>query len=87
MELVDLRSDTVPGPHQRCVRERPRLKSVMMKFAIIHLSMRLEDLAAGMVGKEASLFVPLGTMGNLIALLVHWKHREEKLWAASLTSI
>ena len=29
---------------------------------------RLEDLAAEMMGKEASIFVPSGTMGNLLAL-------------------
>src|SRR5437879_1893699 len=32
---------------------------------------RLQDRAAQMVGKEASLFVPSGTMGNLCALLSH----------------
>ena len=49
----------------------------MMSFAMIPLVIRLEELAAGMVGKEASLFVPSGTMGNLIALLVHCQRGEE----------
>jgi threonine aldolase len=40
---------------------------------------RLEELAAGMVGKEAALFVPSGTMGNLIALLVHCQRGEEAI--------
>jgi len=31
---------------------------------------RLQDLAADMTGKEASLFVPSGSMGNLIALYI-----------------
>jgi len=31
----------------------------------------LQRLAADMLGKEASLFVPSGTMGNLISMLVH----------------
>ena len=35
----------------------------------------LQLLAAEMLGKEASLFVPSGTMSNLIALLVHCKGR------------
>jgi threonine aldolase len=32
---------------------------------------KLEQLAAGMLGKEAALLVPSGTMANLIALMVH----------------
>ena len=38
---------------------------------------RLESLAAEMLGKEASLFVPSGTMGNLLALLVHCQRGDE----------
>ena len=32
---------------------------------------RLEHLAAEKMGKDAALFVPSGTMGNLLSLLVH----------------
>jgi threonine aldolase len=38
---------------------------------------RLEELAAEMLGKEAGIFVPSGTMGNLIALLVHCQRGHE----------
>ena len=31
----------------------------------------LEDQAATLLGKEKALLVPSGTMGNLIAVLVH----------------
>lgn len=37
----------------------------------------LEILAAKIVGKEASLFIPSGTMGNLIAMMVHCNRGEE----------
>jgi threonine aldolase len=37
----------------------------------------LEELAAQMFGKEAAIFVPSGTMGNLIALLVHCQRGDE----------
>jgi threonine aldolase len=40
---------------------------------------RLQKRAAEMVGKEASLFVPSGTMGNLCALLSHTEPGEEVL--------
>src|SRR5512143_422733 len=38
---------------------------------------RLEELAAQMLGKEAAIFVPSGTMGNLLALLVHCQRGDE----------
>jgi threonine aldolase len=77
MELVDLRSDTVTQP-------TPEMREAMAEaevgddvFRDDPTVIRLEELAAGMVGKEASLFVPSGTMGNLIALLVHCQRGEE----------
>ena len=69
--MIDLRSDTVSKP------------SVAMRKVIMNSDVgddvigddltvkRLEKLSAKMVGKEAALYVPSGTMGNLIALLVH----------------
>jgi threonine aldolase len=38
---------------------------------------RLQERAAGMVGKEAAIFVPSGTMGNLCALLTHTRPGDE----------
>jgi threonine aldolase len=40
---------------------------------------RLEELAAGMVGKQAGMFVPSGTQSNLCALLSHCQRGEEYL--------
>src|SRR5205823_7085885 len=40
---------------------------------------RLEALAAERTGKEAALFVPTGTMGNLIAVKVHTQPGDEAL--------
>ncbi|KAA0285352.1 MAG: low-specificity L-threonine aldolase, partial [Chloroflexi bacterium] len=39
----------------------------------------LQELAAKMIGKESSLFVPSGTMGNLIAIMVHCSRGEEAI--------
>lgn len=71
MEYVDLRSDTVTRP-------TPEMREAMAEaevgddvFGDDPTVNQLEELAAGMLGKEAALFVPSGTMGNLIALLVH----------------
>jgi len=43
---------------------------------------QLERLAAKKVGKEAALFVPSGTMGNLIAVLTHCQRGEEVILEA-----
>ena len=39
----------------------------------------LQAKAAAMLGKEDSLFVPSGTMGNLLALLVHCQRGDETI--------
>lgn len=38
---------------------------------------RLEELAASMFGREAGLFVPSGTMGNLVSVLAQTRHGDE----------
>jgi threonine aldolase len=38
---------------------------------------RLQDMAATLMGKESGLFVPSGTMGNLIAVLTHCNRGDE----------
>jgi threonine aldolase len=38
---------------------------------------RLEERAAAILGKEAALFVPTGTMGNTIAIKLHTEHGQE----------
>lgn len=43
---------------------------------------RLEELAAKKIGKEAALFVPTGTMGNLLAVLTHCRRGEEVILEA-----
>jgi threonine aldolase len=77
MEYVDLRSDTVtkPTPEMReAMAEAEVGDDVYRDDPTVN---RLEELAAEMLGKEASLFVPSGTMGNLIALLVHCQRGHE----------
>jgi threonine aldolase len=77
MEYIDLRSDTVtkPTPEMReAMAEAEVGDDVYRDDPTVN---RLEELAAEMLGKEASLFVPSGTMGNLIALLVHCQRGHE----------
>ena len=77
MEYVDLRSDTVtkPTPEMReAMAEAEVGDDVYRDDPTVN---RLEALAAEMLGKESAIFVPSGTMGNLLALLVHCQRGDE----------
>jgi threonine aldolase len=77
MKMIDLRSDTVTQP-------TPEMREAMAEAEVGDdvygddpTLNRLEALAANMLGKEAAVFVPSGTMGNLIALLAHCQRGDE----------
>jgi threonine aldolase len=77
MDVVDLRSDTVTAP-------TPQMRAAMAAaevgddvFGDDPSVNRLEALAAEMLGKQAALFVPSGTMGNLAAVLTHCQRGDE----------
>jgi threonine aldolase len=77
MNYIDLRSDTVTKP-------TPEMREAMAEAEVGDdvygddpTVNRLQEKAAEMLGKEAALFVPSGTMGNLLALLVHCSRGEE----------
>lgn len=79
MSVIDLRSDTVTRPTaamKHAMVEAPLGDDVYGEDPTVN---ELERLAAEQLGKEASLFVPSGTMGNLIALLVHAARGTEVL--------
>lgn len=71
MKVIDLRSDTVtlPTPAMREAMYRAELgDDVSGEDPTVN---RLEAVAAERLGKEASLFVASGTMGNLVSVLTH----------------
>ena len=77
MEYIDLRSDTVTKP-------TPEMREAMAEAEVGDDVFRddptvnkLEKIAAERMGKEAALFVPSGTMGNLLALLTHCQRGDE----------
>ncbi len=77
MEEIDLRSDTVthPTPEMREAMARAEVgDDVLREDPTIN---RLQEMAAAMMGKEAGLFVPSGTMGNLLAVLTHCSRGDE----------
>jgi len=79
MKLVDLRSDTVtqPTPAMRqAMAQAPVGDDVYGEDPSINA---LQEMAAEMLGKEAALFVPSGTMGNLAAVLAHCGRGDEAI--------
>jgi len=77
MNFIDLRSDTVTHP-------TPAMREAMAKAEVGDdvygedpTVNRLQETAASRVGKEAALFVPTGTMGNLASILAHCQRGDE----------
>jgi threonine aldolase len=77
MRPIDLRSDTVtrPGPAMRDAMARAEVGDDV--YGEDPTVLRLEEHVAALLGKEAAVFVPSGTMGNQVALLVHSRRGEE----------
>jgi threonine aldolase len=77
MNYIDLRSDTVthPTPAMReAMANAPVGDDVYGDDPTVN---KLQDMAADLLGKEAALFVPSGTMGNLAAMLAHCQRGDE----------
>ncbi len=75
--MIDLRSDTVTRPG-RAMREAMANAAVGDDVYGEDPSVtELERRTADVLGKESALFVPSGTMGNQIALLVHTRPGDE----------
>jgi len=70
-ERIDLRSDTVTKPDARMRRAMAEAEvgdDVLGEDPTVR---RLEERAAELLGQEAGLYLPSGTMGNQVALHVH----------------
>lgn len=74
--IVDLRSDTVTRPTEEMRRAMAEAEVGDDVYGDDPTVNALEEMAAEAVGKEASLFVPSGTMGNLISLMAHCSRGE-----------
>lgn len=76
-KVIDLRSDTVTRPTaemRRAMAEAEVGDDVYGEDPTVN---RLEKRAAEILGKEAGLFVPSGTMGNTICVKIHTDHGQE----------
>jgi threonine aldolase len=76
-DLVDLRSDTVTRPTddmRRAMAEAEVGDDVLGDDPTVN---ELQEVAAGLLGKEAGLFVPTGSMGNQVGLGIHARPGDE----------
>ncbi|XP_061564837.1 threonine aldolase 1 [Cololabis saira] len=87
VRVLDLRSDTVtkPGPAmRRAMAEAEVGDDVMGEDPTVN---ELQKIAADMFGMEAALFVPSGTMSNLIAVMVHCRERGDEMIVGDLSHL
>jgi threonine aldolase len=77
MKIIDLRSDTVTRPTDAMRQAMLAAEVGDDVYGEDPTVNRLQELAAELVGKEAAIFVPTGTQGNLLAILAHCQRGEE----------
>jgi len=77
MKWIDLRSDTVTLPTERMRQAMAEAELGDDVYGEDPTVNRLQSLSAEMLGKEAALFVPSGTMGNLASVLAHCGRGDE----------
>ena len=79
VSLVDMRSDTVTKPTdemRKAMFEAEVGDDVLEDDPTVIL---LEKKAAHILGKQSALFVPSGTMGNLICIMAHCSRRGDEV--------
>lgn len=77
MRYIDLRSDTVTQPTDEMREAMAKALVGDDVYGDDPTICLLEKKAAEYAGKEASLFVPSGTMGNQLAVMTHTKRGNE----------
>jgi len=77
VNTIDLRSDTLTQPTKTMRKAMAEAEVGDDVFSEDPTVNRLEKIAASRMGKEAAVFVPSGTMGNLISMLSHCNRGDE----------
>jgi threonine aldolase len=75
--IIDLRRDTITLPDETMRREAFGAPLGDSVYGEDPKQAELERYAADLLGKDESLFVPSGTMGNLVAVLSHTSRGDE----------
>jgi threonine aldolase len=82
-KIIDLRSDTVTKPSaamRRAMAEAEVGDDVYIEDPTVN---RLQARAAEVFGREAGLFVPSGSMGNLTCIMAQTRHGQEVICEAA----
>lgn len=77
MNFIDLRSDTVTMPTSKMRKAMAEAELGDDVYGEDPTVNRLQEMASERLGKEAGLFIPSGTMGNLAAVLTHCGRGDE----------
>jgi len=77
MHMIDLRSDTVTRPSSAMRKAMLEAEVGDDVFGEDPTVNRLQQVVAGMFGKEAALFVPSGVMGNQVCIKTHTRPGDE----------
>ena len=77
MHLIDLRSDTVTLPTNEMLEAISKAELGDDVFQEDPTVNKLEHLAAKTFNKESAIFMPSGTMANLVAVLTHCHRGDE----------
>ena len=77
MKIIDMRSDTVTRPTEEMRRVMAVAEVGDDVYGEDPSVNRLQEMAAEKMGKEAGLFVPSGTMGNLLSVLAVCQRGDE----------
>ncbi|CAK9832976.1 L-allo-threonine aldolase [Anthophora retusa] len=78
--IVDLRSDTLTKPTKKMKEAMYNAEVGDDVYGEDPTVKELEETAAKMVGMEAAIFVCSGTMGNLIAIMIHCNVRGSEAY-------
>ncbi len=78
-KIIDLRTDTVTRPTAAMLAAMQAATQGDDSRDGDETVMKLEALAAARTGKEAGLYMPSGTMTNLVAVLAHTQRAGEVL--------
>src|SRR4051795_10178037 len=81
--VIDLRSDTVTKPTRGMIAAMAAAEVGDDVYREDPTVNRLQERVAALLGKEAALFVPSGTMSNQIGIKVHTQPGDELLCEAS----
>jgi threonine aldolase len=77
--MVDLRSDTLTSPSPDMLQSVLTARTGDDVFGEDPTVLELEEYTANLFGKERGLFVPTGTMANLVAILAHCHGRASEM--------